>query len=331
MDGIVNRYGFVKKGRGVVQEDHIEDTYGFELFDWDLCEDKRVKSSVCRRTIPMVESEMTCDTCMWDTKPKKPQRRDKKNSKKQQQQQKKNRNNGGGGEDKSNILIRSLREAYQKITKEVGDSKVCQYDDYTLFGEDIFNLQHDEWLSDSNISFFYSMIKNGFLKDMKSVVLLPPTFSFLLGNHYDPISLKEVMPQELSDSQIVFCAVNDNIDFDDAQGGSHWSLLICLRELGVCLGVDSMRGGNENEMRKLTEQFGLMFNRQLNYKEINGSPQQINGSDCGVIVLAITMIYINRILNLESNEIVNWELDNVRVNALSCRLWMMESLKVLSI
>lgn len=318
----MNKWGYVKRGKGSLQAVGPMDTFGFDLFDWDQCHDDKIKNNVCRHEIPMIESEMTTDTCMWDSKPKqKPKKKQPK--RKQQQQQPKAAKNVLNG------LINQLRTNYQQLTKSNNESRVYSYDDYSLFGEDIFNLQNDEWLSDSNIALFFSIIKNGFLHEIKSVMLLPPTFSFLLGNHHDPESLKDVMPSEIGESQVIFCAVNDNIDFDDAQGGSHWSLLVCLRDLGVCHGVDSMEGANSTEMKRLSDQFGLMFNKKFQYREVKNVPQQNNGSDCGVIVIAITMVYISRILELQSDEIVNWELDMVRVNPLACRVWMMESLRLL--
>lgn len=328
MEGIVNKWGYIKRGKGQLASYLPMDTYGFELFDWSHCEDKSIKNHVCQFKILMVENEMSVDTCMWDVgKPsKKEKRKQKKSERKQERKQKQEiQKSSNSGKDQ----IAKIKRICDDLLRGK-DGKVYQYDDYSLFVEDINNIQYDEWLSDSNISIFYSMITNGFLKDHRQVILLAPTFSFLLANCCPVLDVKDVMPKELFNSQVIFCPVNDNLDFGDVQGGSHWSMVVCLKDLGICIGVDSMKGANDTEMKRLTKQLSELFGEEFKYMECKDCPQQINGSDCGVIVLIVTLIYVDRLLQLGEDEVMNWDLTNVRVNPLACRLWMIETLKLLT-
>lgn len=329
----------MKTGNGDPQtlEDMKGDTYGFERLDWEAGARQEKDLKAILRTlesrVAMDESEMTGETCYWEDDGKK-----KGKTPKCAKGKNKGGRKGAKGRSKETMTsvtpplgpqtqINALRTVCQRLGNDPGNT-VLAYDDYVLQGEDILNLQYDEWMSDANIAVFYAMLKWCFFAS-DPVVLLAPTFAFLLGNYQDPAQLASVLPREMAKAEVVFLPVNDNVDFADAQGGTHWSLVVCLPKLRMCFGLDSMQGANDREMRQLAGQLGAFYESDFEYREL-WTPQQRNGSDCGVVVLALTALYVARIIALEAGEIVQWDLQGVRVNPLACRVWMARVVEVIA-
>lgn len=126
---------------------------------------------------------------------------------------------------------------------------------------------------------------------------------------------KEILaPLELKSTDLIFFPVNDNET--NSCGGSHWSLLIYLN--GKFIHYDSGLGMNQNEARKLAENFAPVVGIGENFVPVAGikgnfapvagnkgnfdpvvgekslesfefltpsCPQQNNGHDCGIFVI----------------------------------------------
>lgn len=182
-----------------------------------------------------------------------------------------------------------------------------------------------------------------------SVCLLLPTFTFLIANHPEPRELLEakVLPSGIEDAQFVFCPLNDNDDFGSSEGGSHWSLVVFTR-LSIAnssnksfvqkaLVFDSMFEANFSETQRLVSNMAQILHNPKNSKSstdwdivhVRESPQQTNGSDCGVFVCAVTAFLISQLValaNAQSSSAIDFSLSKLRFSAIDARIWMLSSL-----
>ncbi|KAG0681605.1 hypothetical protein C6P42_003969 [Pichia californica] len=286
--------------------------------------------------------------------------------------------------------LKELLEECIEICSKTGDklqdtSKIYQLDDVSLYLIDLRNLLDDEWLSDSNISWVYTFIYYAYalpllsdsLKNSKfyqfnndddnnnnnnnsnkevfisPICLLLPTFTFLIANSSDPEDLVKckVLPQNISDSQFIFCPLNDNDDFGCSEGGSHWSLVVFCKLQSLddlskkeyiqkALVFDSMYEANATETERLVKNMTKVLhnpkdpksNLNWNIEHIRDSPQQTNGSDCGIYVSSITAYLISQLIALVRASSVNKDsftdlsLKDLRFSAINSRIWMLSTL-----
>lgn len=284
-----------------------------------------------------------------------------------------------GSKSKMKHLKELLNECIKILSKNVDDltdnSKIYQLDDVSLYLSDLRNLLDDEWLSDSNISWVFSFIYHGYLfpllKDslknsrffryqeekeifISPICLLLPTFTFLIANSPDPedlISCK-VLPPNLSDSQFIFCPLNDNDDFASSEGGSHWSLVLFCKLQSLdstnnkkeyiqkVFVYDSMFEANLLETKRLVQNMSKILydtndsKSTLDWDIINirDSPQQTNNSDCGVYVTSVTAFLLSQLIalirssSIEKDSFCDLSLRDLRFNAIDSRIWMLSTL-----
>ncbi|GMG19743.1 unnamed protein product [Ambrosiozyma monospora] len=227
-----------------------------------------------------------------------------------------------------------LKELFKEASKSEFD-RVLKFYDITVYREDLFNLTDEEWLNDNNLSFIYEYLSRIQIKptlkarmkyckdsDLNQIMLLMPTFSFLLAHHPDPKELVDVLPP-IKDSSFVFLPVNDNDDLETPEGGSHWSLILCCPKDRKCFIYDSMYLANDQESHALVRQLEIFYGFQFEVITDKYTPQQINGSDCGVLLLCLSALLLSRILKVDNNTYIDLSMKNVSVSALDARLFIL--------
>lgn len=185
------------------------------------------------------------------------------------------------------------------------------------------------------------------------ICMLLPTFTFLIANTPDPQDLVtcNVLPKGISDAQIIFCPLNDNDDFGVSEGGSHWSLVVFCKlqssddpskrkYIQKAFVYDSMFEANATETKRLVENMSkILYNpkdpkskKDWDIIHIRDSPQQTNGSDCGVYVTSVTAFLISQLIALvkssskNKDAFVDFSLKDVRFSAIDTRIWMLSTL-----
>lgn len=215
-------------------------------------------------------------------------------------------------------------------------------------------------LSDSKFIYY----KNEKMEFVSPICLLLPTFTFLIANHPDPIDLVKcnVLPAGMSEAQFVFCPLNDNDDFGSSDGGSHWSLVVFVKLLSnsnanskeyvqKALVFDSMFEANASETTNLVSNMAKLLYNPKDPKcsmdwdtiHVRNTPQQTNGSDCGVYVSSVTSVLISQLVALvqstpshsssfssssssSTSSYIQLSLDHLRFSAIDSRIWMMNTI-----
>jgi sentrin-specific protease 8 len=178
------------------------------------------------------------------------------------------------------------------------DKSLVLYGDVQIYQEDLENLLPGQWINDSIIEFTYEYFEQELFSKHSLFGFIRPAIVYLISQISDPISLVEdsVLPAGLHEKEVLFMPINDNRG--NIAGGTHWSLMVYCRSLNHFFHFDSM--GNCNEMsarwcqNKIKNVLGTAKNAAFTCLE---TPQQKNGYDCGVYVIAITKLLASRLVD----------------------------------
>jgi sentrin-specific protease 8 len=139
--------------------------------------------------------------------------------------------------------------------------------------------------------------------------------AFLLMKEPDIRHVRSALP-EFSKVTHVFLPVNDNRNVSVSEGGSHWSLLLVSLLDGIAFHYDSLGGANFAEANLATRRMGEVVGRQLRFVNLEDSPQQENGSDCGVFVcLLMRHLLVKRLLSANAREKVSMSMAGKMVDS----------------
>ena len=131
--------------------------------------------------------------------------------------------------------------------------------------------------------------------------------------------LKSALP-DFSSASHVFLPVNDCRAVDQAEGGSHWSLLLVSVLDGVAFHYDSLFPSNTPEAQSNTHRLSTLLSNPLRFININETPQQENGKDCGVYVcLLMQYLLLQRLLTAKADEKMNMSLRGKELDAKGMR------------
>ncbi|KAJ7557525.1 hypothetical protein O6H91_05G130400 [Diphasiastrum complanatum] len=177
------------------------------------------------------------------------------------------------------------------------NEKVLSYGDVLLRRGDVELLGGPYYLNDHIIEFFFCYLASSPASPSDSssdpVLLVGPSITFWLMHCPDPDGLRAaIAPLKLRDRQLVLFAVNNNEDVEEAGGGSHWSLLAYDRRQNVFNHYDSMKGMNWRHADDFISIVKPFLGSKASAARLvePSSPQQENGYDCGVYVMAIAQV-----------------------------------------
>jgi sentrin-specific protease 8 len=160
-----------------------------------------------------------------------------------------------------------------------------------------------------------------------SIVLLRPSMAYMLMQTAEPLTLKGVLP-DFSQTTHIFLPINDNTDVTQAEGGSHWSLLLVSIIDGVSFHYDSMAQSNEREARSTTMKLEQLLGKKLRFIPMSDSPQQENGSDCGVFVCVLMRhLLLKRLLRADASRKVSMSMKDAHINARDGRKTMLKTIE----
>ncbi|CAG8572523.1 8067_t:CDS:2 [Ambispora leptoticha] len=198
---------------------------------------------------------------------------------------------------------------------------VLLYHDVVLYKDDFELLKDHQWLNDTCIEFYMEYLEKTKLTSQKdeqenrlTIFLLKPGLTYLISNIQDAQFLASAIPREIYMADIIFLPINNNQNPTRAGGGTHWSLVVYLKAQQQFLHYDSAHEFNTVAAHVTVERIAAL----LDVKEIRFlqmlTPQQDNGTDCGVFVIAIIDHLVNRILT-KSAGAANFVMDEMQISS----------------
>ncbi|KAI0890087.1 cysteine proteinase [Annulohypoxylon maeteangense] len=204
------------------------------------------------------------------------------------------------------------------------------YYDILLTYEDIKALKHD-WLTDNNIAFWEEFLEREVLVKYPQarIVLLRPSMTFLLMKNKDTEMVRSALPDFRGITHI-FLPINDAHNVSQAEGGSHWSLLVVSIIDGVAFHYDSLDGVNNKDAWDASKRLSSVLGVTLRFHCLADSPQQENGSDCGVFVcIVMRHLLIKRLLSVNAGDKVSMSMAQKAIDSIGARKEMLKIIESL--
>eukprot|EP00090_Calanus_glacialis_P033652 TRINITY_DN55965_c0_g1_i1.p1 TRINITY_DN55965_c0_g1~~TRINITY_DN55965_c0_g1_i1.p1 ORF type:complete len:213 (-),score=56.11 TRINITY_DN55965_c0_g1_i1:36-674(-) len=164
----------------------------------------------------------------------------------------------------------------------MSDPTVLSFGDSLIRKSDLDILGSCQWLNDQIIGFFFEFCQNEKFQKNSFSFVGPEVTQFVKMVQQREIGIF-LEPLDLTNKEAIFLAVNSNSD-PGLAGGSHWSLLLFLKQSNQFLHFDSCTGSNNNNEAKVLATKVCKFlskDLRLHFSEVDVT-QQINGYDCGI-------------------------------------------------
>ncbi|KAI9715745.1 MAG: hypothetical protein M1812_005743 [Candelaria pacifica] len=217
----------------------------------------------------------------------------------------------------------------KKLTRGDGiqlspDDAYLSYYDVRLTKEDVDTLK-DDWLTDNTITFWEEYLEREQLIQYPNshIVLLRPSMSFMLMQTKDPMTLKEALPN-FSKTTHIFLPINDCHNVEQAEGGSHWTLLLVSIVDGIAFHYDSLSVTNLEEAVLATNKLSILLGKRIKLINQDDCPQQENSTDCGVFVcIQMRHLLLKRLLRATSKDKISMSMAGKNVDAIGGRKEML--------
>ncbi len=168
---------------------------------------------------------------------------------------------------------------------------MISFHDVLLRQTDVDLLKGPYWLNDQLVAFYFEYLTHEVVPNA-SLRFLPGAAAFLLKNGtVEDVDVCFVRPLKLKQCDVIFMAVNDNPNVTQAEGGTHWSLLIWVRQECTFVHLDSYGGVNNEPARDTAKKLHAVLSTEGSMKFVAPLvPQQTNGSDCALYLLKFAQI-----------------------------------------
>lgn len=177
----------------------------------------------------------------------------------------------------------------------------------------------NKWLDDEYLNTFIDSLNKEVLKSHSTILFVSPSVTHLIknGSNYEVLSTLTSLNYDLM-SHVFFCLNNLNettsLKSNDINfgRGSHWSLLVFIREQNVFQHYDSISGLNSNHAKA----FCRKVNPDCKFIQMD-TLQQSSNFECAIHVLVNARLVLKEILKADMNQ---FEMDDVsRINNISNR------------
>ncbi|KAK9313356.1 hypothetical protein V1522DRAFT_406578 [Lipomyces starkeyi] len=193
-----------------------------------------------------------------------------------------------------------------KLLRMRSNDIILEYYDVSVYKADFDNLRDDQWFNDNNLTFWYEYLERSevytSMEHPEDIILLRPSMVFLLAQSTNPLDLKGVLPP-LNSTRFIFLPINNNANVDLAEGGSHWSLLVVDTKKKTGYYYDTLEDINVQEAEIVAKKLAKLLECAKLTLYSMPTPQQTNGSDCGVMVCMLTSHVLQKIVDSESGDL----------------------------
>lgn len=177
---------------------------------------------------------------------------------------------------------------------------ILSYHDALIYKSDLaLLLSPSAWLNDACINFFFQWMKNRLALGHAIRFLDPSVVYYFAHQCTEEDELEDfVACMRFPEGGKIFIPINDGmLDFrnDNNVGGSHWSLLLVSTDQGLShfWHFDSCQNsGNINVANFISQKLGKHIFRKSYVNCVAAkTPQQSNGFDCGLHMLAAVRLF----------------------------------------
>ncbi|CAG8448921.1 14317_t:CDS:2 [Acaulospora morrowiae] len=172
------------------------------------------------------------------------------------------------------------------------------YHDADIDEEAVMLFNDGCWLNDKCIDLYLEYLAHTVAPEddsEKAIFICSAAMTFFLSNLPSGTDLSILVAPQFTSAPVIFSVINNNPDVTVALGGSHWSLMVYVRDMNECLHYDSASGINTNAAKKVAKKlFGIGKVRNMRVpQQQNATFIAINSlrlfitSECGLYVLSI--------------------------------------------
>ncbi|KAI7905576.1 uncharacterized protein BX663DRAFT_500201 [Cokeromyces recurvatus] len=177
------------------------------------------------------------------------------------------------------------------------DCLILHYHDIVIRQSDLDTLAPGQWLNDTMIAFHMEFLERTFVpKDANYLFLRPGMVHLITFAQGDVMQLVSALPPNMDKYEAIFIPINDGKPYE-AYSGTHWSLMVYIRQVNSFYYYDTLKFNNlrDGEMTSRRLQPLLRLKERSQFIP-STTPQQGNGSDCGVSVIAIIDYTLHQLL-----------------------------------
>ncbi|XP_060587910.1 sentrin-specific protease 8-like [Ruditapes philippinarum] len=189
---------------------------------------------------------------------------------------------------------------------------VVSFNDSLIHQSDVDLLDGPNWINDNLINFCFEYFeKEQFNHSADKLALISPDVVQFIKLAPDDELGEFLKPLNLPSKEFIFLPVNDN-QVSNQAGGTHWSLLVYVRNKQEFRHYDSMECTNKEIAKILAYKVQPYFQAprgRMKVIEVD-SPKQKNSFDCGVYVISIAEHLCKELCegyNIPLNDLVNSE------------------------
>ncbi|CAJ0952291.1 unnamed protein product, partial [Mesorhabditis belari] len=177
--------------------------------------------------------------------------------------------------------------------------RLLSFGDVILLKEDLEYLRPGIWLNDRLLTFGSQYIHENLDPDRKEMVTLicAPECEAI---KFLPDSVEGIFGSlNLHEKAMVVFIINDNSHPKIANSGSHWSVLAYSRETQYFHHYDSLKNRNDRAAKEVAKHSKSLVRsvEPLQFRS-EETPQQQNGSDCGVFALEVIQALLEKGLSM---------------------------------
>ncbi|KAG2212662.1 hypothetical protein INT47_000639 [Mucor saturninus] len=187
------------------------------------------------------------------------------------------------------------------------DNLILHYHDVVIRQSDLNTLAPGEWLNDTMLEFHMEFLERTFVpKDAHYLFLRPGIVQLITFAEGDVMNLVPALPKDMDGYEAIFIPVNDG-DPAQANSGTHWSLLVYVRAVNSFYYYDTLRFNNLRNAEITCKRMQPLLRLDKSSQFIPATtPQQDNGSDCGVSVIAIIDYILHQLLKSREKSVVQY-------------------------
>ncbi|CAO3687308.1 hypothetical protein G6F70_002391 [Rhizopus microsporus] len=183
------------------------------------------------------------------------------------------------------------------------DKLILSYHDVVIRQSDLKTLEPGQWLNDTMLSFHMEFLERTFVpKEANYLFLRPGMVQLITFIEGDVTQLEAVLPSNMDKYEAVFMPINDGQP-SAAYSGTHWSLMVFIRGTNSFYYYDTLRFNNLRDAELTCKRIQPLLKLDKPAQFIPSSaPQQDNGSDCGLYVIAMIDYILERLLKSRGKE-----------------------------